>query len=151
MLKQKLILIGPINNGNVACTGDTVKNQLFFKRFNEIFERVLPVDTYNWRKRPWCLIKMIVTVLYHQNVKVIVSANPGSANILIQILNWLNVSYRTFYWVVGGSLHKDFEAKSRDWHNYTKLAGIIVQGKIMEKTMRNIGLNNVSFVPNSNT
>lgn len=149
MLKQKLILIGPINNGNVACTGDTVKNQLFIKRFSEIFESVLSVDTYNWRKRPWCLIQMMVTVLYHRNVKVIISANPGSANILIRILNWLNVSYRTFYWVVGGSLHKDFEEKSRDWHNYTKLAGVFVQGKIMEKSMQNIGLNNVSFVPNS--
>lgn len=149
MVKDKLIIIGPINRGKVACTGDTVKNQLFLKRFSEIFECVFPIDTYNWKKRPWCLIRVMLMVLYHKKAKVVVSANPGSADTLISILNYLRVSHRTFYWVVGGALHKNFEEKFLDWHKYRKLARILVQGTTMEKSMYKIGLTNVSFIPNS--
>ena len=149
MERRNLIFIGPINKGNVACTGDTVKNQLFLKRFSEIFSKVIVVDTYNWKKRPWCMLRLLLFVFFYRNTKVVVSANPGSADMVIRVLNKLNVSQRVFYWVVGGSLHKSLENGSRNWHNYSKLAGIFVQGTSMEMSMKNIGLTNVTFVPNS--
>ena len=89
MKLNNLIFIGPINKGNIACTGDTVKNQLFLKRFSELFHRVITVDTFNWKKRPWCIFQLLFVVLLHRKAKVVVSANPGSADMLIRILNKL--------------------------------------------------------------
>jgi len=149
MKLNNLIFIGPINKGNIACTGDTVKNQLFLKRFSELFHRVITVDTFNWKKRPWCIFQLLFVVLLHRKAKVVVSANPGSADMLIRILNKLLLSHRTYYWVIGGSLHKSFENGNLDWRNYTQLSGIFVQGTSMENSMRRLGLNNVKFVPNS--
>ena len=149
MKQNNLIFIGPINKGNIACTGDTVKNQLFLKRFSELFRRIIAIDTYNWKKRPWCIIQLLSAVLFYNKANIIVSTNPGSADMVVRILNRLQVSHRTFYWVVGGSLHKSFENGNIDWRNYTQLSGIFVQGTSMEKSMRKLGLNNVKFVPNS--
>ena len=90
---------------------------------------------------------IIAFCIFYRNTKVVVSANPGSADMVIRVLNKLNVSQRVFYWVVGGSLHKSLENGSRNWHNYSKLAGVFVQGTSMEMSMKNIGLTNVTFVP----
>lgn len=146
---NSIILIGPIIKGSVPCTGDTVKNQLFLKRFSEVFDRVRAVDTYHWQKRPWCLIELMWKVLFYNTEKIIVSANPGSADKLIKFLKLIGAQHRTFYWVVGGSLHESFENGERNWRDYKNLAGIFVQGFSMKETMERIGLKNVFFVPNS--
>lgn len=148
-MKDKIVLIGPINKGHIPCTGDTMKNQLFLRRFLEVFKKVYVVDTYNWKKRPWCLLWMIMTVLLYNRTNIILSANPSSADLIVKIFNRLKISRRTFYWVVGGYLHKSFEKGHLNWCNYKNLAGIFVQGTCMEKSMKNMGLSNVSFVPNS--
>lgn len=148
-MKNTIILIGAINLGKIPYTGDTVKNQLFLKRFKEVFENVIPVDTYQWKKRPWCLLKLLKEVCFHKNAKIIVSTNPGSADILIRLLNRIRVSERVFYWVVGGSLHESLENGQRDWRVYQKIARIFVQGNSMKVSMERLGLSNVLFVPNS--
>lgn len=51
-MKNKIILVGAINEGNEPTCGETMKNQLFVKRFEELFDRVITVDTSNWKKRP---------------------------------------------------------------------------------------------------
>lgn len=148
-MRNKLIFIGPINKGNTPCTGDTMKNQLFLKRFMEVFEKVYVVDTYKWQKRPWCILQMMATVLLFRKTNIVISINPDSADVIIRMFNYLNISRRVFYWVVGGALHKSLEKGYLNWRNYTKLARIFVQGMCMEKSMKEIGLTNVVFVPNS--
>lgn len=149
MAQNKLILIGPLNNGQVACTGDTMKNQLFLKRFSEVFDKVMTVDTYHWQKRPWCLVDMIFKFLFNPKAKIIVSANPGSADKLIKILNLMKVAKRSFYWVVGGSFHTMLENARFKVVTYANLAGIFVQGTSMETFLHEQGLNNAVYVPNS--
>lgn len=149
MARNKLILIGPINTGHIACTGDTVKNQLFLKRFLEVFDKVIIVDTYHWQKRPWCLVNMVIKLIIFPHAKVVVSANPKSADIIIRFINILGMSSRTFYWVVGGLLHSTLENNILNWKTYKNLAGIFVQGLTMVKSMKDLGLHNVKYVPNS--
>lgn len=146
---NSIILIGPIIKGGVPCTGDTVKNQLFLKRFNEVFDKVFAVDTYRWQKRPWCLLEIMCKVLFHKRDKIVVSANPGSADKIFSLLRVLGISKRSFYWVVGGSFHKMIECKRFKVRNYRELKGIFVQGESMVKTLYASGLTNVMYVPNS--
>lgn len=148
-MKKIIILIGPLNSGNIACTGDTMKNQLFVRRFCEVYDKVITVDTYNWMKRPWCLINMIIKLILYPKAKVIVSANSDSACKLIKILDIFGITKKTFYWVVGGSFHKRLENGNLNIENYSQLKGIFVQSLYMEESMRELGLSNVKYVPNS--
>lgn len=148
-MKSKIILIGPLNKNKVPCTGDTVKNQLFVKRFSEVYDSIIVVDTYHWKKRPWCLCEMLFNIFWYKNSKVIISTNPGSADVLIKLLYHLRQSARTFYWVVGGSLHKSFESGIYNPYYYKDLAGIFVQGVSMVDSLGEIGLSNARYVSNS--
>ena len=142
------ILIGPINMGHSPRGGDTMKNQLFLKRFKDIFDTVVPVDTYNWRKRPWRLLKLFFLLICHPQWKIIISANSRSAYVIIKILNFLGKASRTYYWVIGGSLKKLLESHQLNISTYKGLAGIFVEGKSMVKSLNENGLMNVSCVPN---
>lgn len=149
MNNRSLILIGPLNNGHVACTGDTMKNQLFLKRFSEVFDKIITVDTYHWQKRPWCIFELFARLLLNPKAKIVVSANTGSANTLIKILNTIGAAKRTFYWVVGGSFHKSLENGILNPITYSKLAGIFVQGTSMVTSLQKMELHQTVYVPNS--
>lgn len=146
---KKLILIGPINKGSIACTGDTMKNQLFLKRFCEVFDKVLTVDTFHWQKRPCCLIELVFKILLNPRAKIVLSANPGSADKMVKIIDKFGMASKTFYWVVGGSFHKMIDDGRFSAHTYKNLNGIFVQGQIMVDSMNKHGLSNVKYVPNS--
>ena len=147
--KSKLILVGPINKGNVPMTGDTMKNQLFLKRFSEVFEKVIAVDTRQWKKRPWVILEMLARITLNINAKVVISANPQSSNSIIRNLRRLHLDKNLFYWVVGGSFHERVKDGDYDAENYKNVKAILVQGKSMVKTLNGCGLNNAIYVPNS--
>lgn len=145
---KKILLIGPINKGNVPYTGDSAKNQFFEKRFREVFDKVSIVDTWAYRKRPWVLIDLLIKLIFYRGYKIVVSANPGSADKIIKIAKLLGHASNIYYWVIGGSLHKTFEKGIRDWKTYRDIAAILVEGSQMVDAMQKLGLTNVSCVPN---
>ena len=145
---KKILLVGPINKGNIPYTGDSAKNQFFDKRFREVFDKVAIVDTWAWTKRPWVLIDLLLKLIFCRGYKIIVSANPGSADKIIKIAKLLGHKLNIFYWVIGGSLHISFEKGLLDWTQYRDIAGILVEGTKMQESMKQLGLTNVSCVPN---
>ena len=147
-MKNKLVFIGPMNLGKIPSTGDSVKNQLFLDRFNEVFEHVYTVDTMYWRSRPWVLLKLLLLFL-HPKTKVVISANPGSADSFIRLLKKLPFSNEMFYWVVGGSFHKMIEEGRFNAETYKWLKGIFVQGQSMVDSLQKQGLDNAVYVANS--
>lgn len=149
MKKNKVILIGAINEGNVPTCGETMKNQLFVKRFNELFDEVITVDTLNWHKRPWILVKLFFTLLFNHGAKVIISASSSSANKLIRLLYHLRLKKDVYYWVIGGLYHKLVAQGQFNTKYLHFLKGIFVQGQEMVDVLVNLGLNNVVYVPNS--
>ncbi len=146
---KKIIFVGPLDKGHIPCEGDTMKNQLFLKRFREVFSKVIDVDAYHWKKRPWCLLKLFFSLLANPKAIIIVSANSGSANIIIKILNRVGAVKRTYYWVVGGNFHKSIENHLFNVSTYFGLAGIFVQGRSMVESLNKSGLRNAIYVPNS--
>lgn len=146
---KTLIFIGPIGLGRIPKSGDTVKNQLFLERFNQVYDKVIPIDTLNWKKRPWLIIKLVSVLLTHRKAKVIISANPGSADKLIRMIKCLHLPNDCYYWVVGGSFHKMIREGVFSASTYSYLKGIFVQGQSMVESLCESGLNNAVYVPNS--
>lgn len=145
---NKVILVGAINEGNVPTCGETMKNQLFVKRFNELFDKVITVDTLNWKKRPWILIKLFFTLLFNHGAKVVISAS-GAATILIKFLYYVPLKKNVYFWVVGGDFSQFIDSGFYSVKSLKKLKCILVQGKSMVDSLAKYGLYNVVHVPNS--
>lgn len=148
-MNDSLILIGPIRAGKSPRGGDSMKNQLFLDRFVQVCKKVYTVDTAGWKKNPLILLKLAYTLLVHPKAKVIVSANPGSADKLICIIHSLHLRNDVFYWVVGGSFHNMVQEGRFKTGAYSFLKGIFVQGQSMVDALKELGLNNAVYVPNS--
>lgn len=145
---NKIILVGAINEGNVPSCGETMKNQLFVKRFNELFDKVITVDTLNWKKRPWVLARLFFVLLFNRGAKVIISAS-GAASYLISFLYYIPLKKNVYFWVVGGDLAKGIEKGIYNLKSLAKLNRIIVQGQSMVNDIAKFGLTNTLHVPNS--
>ena len=148
-MKNKVILVGAINEGNIPTCGETMKNQLFVKRFKELFDEVITVDTRNWQKHPWVLVKLLwVLMVYGHRYDVILSACPISVNRTIYITNRAFKRVKVHYWVIGGNLH-DCTASGRvSLTELQKLRGVYVEGNMMKIELEKQGLKNVKVVPN---
>ncbi len=147
-IKNKVILIGAINEGNVPTCGETMKNQLFVKRFSELFDKVITVDTLNWKKRPWVLVKLFFTLLFNKGAKVVISAS-GAAAMLIKFLYYIPLKKNVYFWVVGGDFSFAIDNNRYSVKSLKKLNYILVQGKSMVDSLARYGLDNVLHVPNS--
>lgn len=147
-MKNKIILIGAINQGGVPTCGETMKNQLFVKRFGELFDKVITVDTLNWKRRPWVLVRLLFTLLLNMRAKVIISAS-GAATYLISFLYRIPICRNVYFWVVGGNLAQEVRKGKYNLAALRKLRRILVQGESMVRELSECGLNNVTFVPNS--
>lgn len=147
-MNSKVILIGAINEGNTPTCGETMKNQLFVRRFGELFDKVITVDTLNWQRRPWVLIKLFLTLLFNRKAKVVISASGASAY-LIKFLYHIPLKKNVYFWVVGGNLTESVKAGRYHIKALASLKYILVQGQSMVTSLNALGLTNVKHVPNS--
>lgn len=146
--KNTLILVGGIHLNHKPDCGETMKNQLFLKRFNELFEKVIPVDTFQWQKHPFCLAKLFFVLLFHPKAKVIISAS-GASRFLINFLYRLPINKNVYFWVVGGDLPIAVRNGKYNIDALNKLVFIPVQGRSMVTELNELGVKNAVYVPNS--
>ena len=146
---SKILLIGDIDLHKVPYNGEKMKNQLFLRRFGEVCECVIPIDTRDWRKRPWCLVYMLLCLLFCRSYKVIISSCDVSASKVIKFLYYFRVQKQVYLWVVGGGFHHLVEKGELNVKYYHYLKKILVQSPDMQQSLEKQGLNNVVFVPNS--
>lgn len=146
---NKLIFIGPILKCQLAQGGDTMKNQLFLQRFSQVYDKVIAIDTFGWKKRPWVFVQLVWTLLAHRKTPVVISANPGSADVLIKFVHVIGLDKNVVYWVVGGSFHEMIAEGRFGKDHYKKLKAILVQGQSMADSLRKNGLTHARYVPNS--
>lgn len=146
--KNTLILIGGIHLNHKPDCGETMKNQLFLKRFRELFVRVIPVDTYQWQKHPFCLVRLFFVLLFYPKAKVIISAS-GSAKHLIHFLYRFPINKHVYFWVVGGYMPIEVRKGMYNVKALNRLIFIPVQGRTMVTELNELGVNNAVYVPNS--
>lgn len=146
--RPKIILIGAIDKGRNPSNGETMKNQLFIRRFRELFPTVIAIDTLNWKRRPWVLVQMFVVLLFNRRAKVIISASAAASH-LITFLYHVPISKYVYFWVVGGNLHLAIAEGRYNIDALGKLVHIVVQGQSLVEELEKYGLHNAVYVPNS--
>ena len=147
MKKSKVIFIGAIDIGNIATNGETMKNQLLLRRFNDIYDRVIAVDTNNWRNRPWCLLHVLWSLIWNHATPVVISASISSS-LLFKFLYYFPLKKNVNNWVIGGALHTQIRDGQYSLKSLKNLNRVIVEGKGMATELKKMGLNNVVWVPN---
>lgn len=147
MKVNKVILIGAIDKGSIATNGETMKNQMLLQRFEDLYDKVVAVDAYNWRKRPWCFFEILWSLIWNRGAKVVISAS-GAASWLYDFLYYIPLKKNVNDWVIGGSLPLRIEQGVYRVKSLAKLNRIIVEGEQMVKDLQAKGLKNVVCVPN---
>ena len=145
---MKVFLIGPIDKGNVPTNGVTMKNQLFEMRFKELFEEVITIDTWGITKRPWIVIKMILSFLFNKKAKFVLSGGHTIRWIAL-FLFYSNLKRDVYFWVAGGSIINAIKSGLYNKKALQRFNAIIVQGKSMAEELNNMGFTNAIYVPNS--
>lgn len=146
---KKLIIIGAIRKGKDPNCGETMKNQLFVKRFEEVFDKVIQADTHCWIKRPWCLIFVLISLVFNKGAKVVISSCDISAYRLIKFLYFIRLKKSVYYWVVGGGFHELVKKNVINPKYYHYLNGVFVQSQDMVDELRMCGITNARYIPNS--
>ena len=144
---SKVIFIGAIDVGNVATNGETMKNQMLLKRFEDLFDKVVAVDAYQWRRRPWVFLKILWKLVGNSGAKVVISAS-GAAGKLYKFLHYVPLKRNVYDWVIGGSRAYRIRQGVYKIDVLKGLNKIIVEGNTMVAELNAMGLDNVVRVPN---
>ena len=144
MKNNKIVLIGAIHEGKAPCCGETMKNQLFIKRYKELFDKVITVDTFNWQKRPWILLKAVLVMLLNQNAGVVLSAS-ASVRHLINLLYYIPIHRNVYFWVVGEGISEGIDKGMYKVEALNRMKRILVQGQSMVEELKKRGVYNADF------
>lgn len=147
-MKDKLYLIGPMDMGNVPTNGVTMKNQLFYKRFSEIFPVVKYIDTWQIGRKPWKILEILFALIFFRNYRFIISGGHASRKI-INFVHFLPIKRNVVFWVAGGNLPLKVRDGLYNIDALNDLNAVIVQGISMRDELINLGVKNAVYVPNS--
>lgn len=141
-----LIFIGTIKK--VANCGESMKNHLFIGRFREVFNKVITVDIFQPKSRPWCILKLVWVVLTHPHSPVAMSVSISTGD---KVLHWLQKlkCKNIYYWAVGGTLHERLATGKYDLEPYRRLKAIYVQSPRIVEGLARLGIHNAIHVNNS--
>ena len=145
-MKKNLVFIGTIKK--VANCGESMKNHLFIERFREVFDRVITVDVFQPRKRPLCIVRMVLVILMHPRCPVALSVSIDTGDKILHLLQRLGCN-RIYYWAVGGTLHEKLASGKYEIEPYRKLKAIYVQSPKIVAGLRELHIENVYHVNNS--
>ena len=147
-MSKVILLIGALGRNGVVYDGETMKNTIFKKYFENVATKVTTVNTTKWNKKPWLPFELIYKLIRYRKATVVISACDMSAYRLIKLLYYIRLNNNIFYWVVGGG----FPALVGNQINpkyYKFIKNILVQSPEMEKKLKEKGIPNVTYFPNS--
>lgn len=148
MKRQKIVFIGPAGGGDAPQNGASAKNYHLMKYFQKKGVNVISVDTENWRKNPFILVKLACIIILNPKAKYIIATNNMSSYRVLQIMSLFPGKRSVIYWIIGGSIAdwiKDGKVKATPF----KLVDyFLAEGKKMQKTFAEVGFNNTIYVPN---
>lgn len=142
------IFIGPFSKGRIPNDGASIKNYHILKKLRALIPNLIEFDTDGWKRKPWILFRILITILSNPNAHYILSLNNDSANKLIKLLHRLAPKASVIYWVIGGSIGKWMLNGRVKTHDYAWLKNIIVEGESMKQDIMSAGLHNVTVMPN---
>lgn len=148
MNTHKVIFIGPAGGGGVPQNGASAKNYHLIKYFQAKHINVITVDTENWRKNPFVLLKLALIILFNLKSKYIIAANNMSSYRVLQILSLFPGKRSVIYWIIGGTIADWIKNGKLKVTPFKQVDYFLVEGEKMQKTFIEIGFDNSLYVPN---
>ena len=149
---KKCCIIGAFGFSDLehATGGQPVKTRALYDLLEEKYgdERITYIETYQWKKNPIRMLVQLLLSVFSCDVLIMLPAQNG-VRVFTRILRkWKRKDARLYYDVIGGWLPE----KLLDDHfllaELKKFDGIWVETYSMEKVLKELGLKNVSIVPN---
>ncbi len=146
---HRILFIGAVNKGQLPAGGEEYKNQLLVKRL-WLDSRLTVVDTFNWKKNPIVLFKLLLFIWFFNYDKIVISASSASTYRLVQFLNFFpHLLSKTHYFVIGGYFPEGLKIKKYLSKYYKGLKSIVVEGEILKDQILKVDqLQNVSVISN---
>ena len=132
-MTNKIIFLGRLSFNNTPCAGEVRKNQILLERLTSLPNvNVTPIDTINcvgrFRKIRYIIIFVkIIWLSFLGHKKIIVSTHNQVAYRILWMLSKTRLKLDTFYWVIGGSIHREIENKQLDLKVFKFINKIIVE------------------------
>lgn len=145
---RNIVFVGPLGGGKTPNNGASIKNYYIRNVLSKHAPKTIFVDTENWKRNPFVVLKLLLVILFLGRSKFVISANSLSAYRLLKLLKIFRKRKNIYYWVIGGSVANWIKEQrvSRDVYRIVEL--FIVEGVSMEKTLNECGFFNVLTVPN---
>lgn len=144
---ERIIFIGPCGGGFIPDNGASVKNYHIINYFKKKNIHLRLIDTQNWRRNPFILLKLSSVLFVSRKSKVIVSANNISSYRLLSVLYYFNFQ-NVIYWVIGGTIADWIKGKKVKVAPYKNCRHIFVEGEKMKKTFNCCNIFQVKTIPN---
>lgn len=148
MASRNVIFIGPCGGGDVPKNGASAKNYHLKRHLDEQGFDVTAIDTENWKKNPFVLIRLAITIIFNPHAKYILSANSISSYRIIKFFSVLPHKRSLIYWVIGGCVADWIKDGKVSKEPYSVVETFIVEGRKMQCTLAAVGFSNVLHVPN---
>ena len=131
--------------------GQTIKTKIVTEELEKFFgsEKVKIVDTHAWKRNPFLLLLQCCSLIRKCENIIIMPANNG-VKVFIPLFLFLNIFFKRklFYVVIGGWLPETLQKNPRLCKLAKKLDGIFVETFSMIKSLKELGLSNVIYLPN---
>lgn len=146
---MKTIFIGPCGGGRIPTNGASIKNYHILTRIKRILgDNLIIKDTEFWKTNPLVLISILATIITNRKAKYILSLNNSSAIKMIKVVSCFAPKSSIIYWVIGGSIAKWAKNGLINKECLKIPLNIIVEGESMKKDLNELGIANVSVMPN---
>lgn len=143
---KKIIFVGSINKNEIAIGGQESKNQILTSILEKNF-LVKEFDTKNWIYKPLLLFNLFLSLLKPHDW-IVLSMSSLSTYRLLKIINFLGLSHKTIYLVIGGWFPQLIKKYPDRVNLYNSINCIYCEGYKMINELQKKGITNSDYLPN---
>lgn len=147
----KVGICGHFGDGVNLLNGQTVKTKIITDELKERIgaENVDTVDSYRWNRKPIRLLFDCFQLVRRCNNIIIMPAKRGVKVFVPLFLVFNKIYHRNLHYVViGGWLPDALEKNAKLREHIKRFKGVYVETHSMINKLKNLGLNNVFYLPN---
>ncbi len=150
----KVAICGHFGGNKKFFDGQTTKTKNLYEVLAEKYgeNEIYVIDTYNWRKNPFMLLKKCVTASKKSKNIIILPAHNG-VKVFVPLFTRLKkiFNFSLFYDVIGGWLPSFVKDKKGLQKNLKKIDKIFVETNKMKKDLEKMDFDNIEKLVNFKT
>lgn len=146
-MKRDILFIGSLEYPNIPKAGDSVKNQFLMEFFRQ-YRTVDYIDTFQWRRRPWVLLRVLWSLCFGAYKNIVYSVSNESAYHLTRLFTTIPHRKRVIYSMIGGYTPVKIKQGIYQAEPFRKLDKILVEADKVVDMYEALGIYNAKRVYN---